>query len=283
MEWHAGERAVQERLGGTELADRLLGGIRAELPDAGVRFVRRQPWLLLAGHRPDGKLWTSVVSGLPGFLDADPPGVLTVAASPGPDDPLVAAIAEGAPVGTIALDPAHRRRLRVNGRLRAQAGGFAVEIHQALSNCPQHIRRRALDPAWQPRAAEAVSDSAALTAAQEAWLATADTAFIATAGADGSADLSHRGGDPGFLTVAGGRISWDELPGNNMYLTLGNLEQVGRAALLVIDFATGATLYLTGDCEVSYDTGNDPRITVIPRRVVERRHGAPAPWHDEAP
>jgi uncharacterized protein len=280
--WHAGERAVQERLGGTGLADRLLGGIRAELPGNGRRFLARQPWLLLAVRAADGTVWPTVVSGRPGFLATPAPDLVTVTASLVAGDPLAAAIEARAPVGTLAIEPGMRRRLRVNGRLRPGPGGFAIAIDQAVSNCPKYIHRRMLDPRWQPRPPEPVSVADALSAGQQAWIERADTAFVASAGADGSLDLSHRGGERGFLGVEDGRITWDELPGNNMYLTLGNLEQISGAGLLIAEPATGSTLHISGDGAVIYAAGASPRMVLTPRQVVERRHGAPAPWHDLA-
>jgi predicted pyridoxine 5'-phosphate oxidase superfamily flavin-nucleotide-binding protein len=278
--WHAGERAVQRRLGGIDLADRLLGGIRTEIPEAGRRMVTRQPWLLLATCLPDGDVWPAVVSGRPGFMAVPAPDRLTVAARPASGDPLGAAIAAGAAVGTLVLEPAARRRMRVNGRLQPDSGGFAIAVDQALSNCPKYIQRRDLDPAWRPRPPALVSESSSLSAAQQAWIERADTGFLATAGADGTADMSHRGGLPGFLAVDDGVIGFDELPGNSMYLTLGNLEQVGTAGLLVVDHATGSTLHVSGDCAVTYAEGAPPRVSLRPRRVIEQCDAAPAPWSE---
>jgi hypothetical protein len=264
-------------MGEADAADRLAHLLRTEVPDAGVAFLRRQPWLLLAAPLADGTVWPSLVSGRPGFLDAPAPGLVAAAATPPTADPLGAAVAAGGQVGALALEPATRRRMRLNGRFAPHEGRLAIRTDEVISNCPKYIQRRRLDPAWLPGTPAPTWSGTQLTGAQRRWIAQADTMFLATASADGRADMSHRGGRPGFVGVHDGRLAFDELPGNSLYMTLGNLEQTGAAGLLFVDFATGATLHVAGPATVGYGTGR-PRVTLTPARVLELAHAAPAPW-----
>jgi hypothetical protein len=95
-------------------------------------------------------------------------------------------------------------------------------------------------------------------------IAQADTFFIASssgvAGAEEAvqstawgADISHRGGDPGFLRRAGNVLAFDDFSGNNMFNTLGNLKQYPPCGLLILDFETGALLQLTGAAQLQHD------------------------------
>jgi predicted pyridoxine 5'-phosphate oxidase superfamily flavin-nucleotide-binding protein len=264
-------------MGEADAADRLGHLLRTEVPEAGVAFLRRQPWLLLAAPLGDGSVWPSLVSGRPGFLDAPAPGIVTAAATPPPADPLGAAVAAGGRVGALALEPASRRRLRLNGRFVPHEGGLAIRTDEVVSNCPKYIQRRRLDPAWLPGAPAPTAAGAELSDDERRWIAGADTLFLATAAADGTADMSHRGGRPGFVAVHDGGLSFDELPGNSLYMTLGNLEQTRAAGLLFVDFATGATLHVAGRATVDYGHVR-PRVTLSPVRVLELAHAAPAPW-----
>jgi len=86
----------------------------------------------------------------------------------------------------------------------------------------------------------------------------AETFFIATinphGGATGGADVSHRGGKPGFVRIdAGRRLSFPDFSGNGHFNTLGNLELDDRAGLLFADFQTGDVLQLSGRAEVIWD------------------------------
>jgi hypothetical protein len=92
-----------------------------------------------------------------------------------------------------------------------------------------------------------------------------------------AADLSHRGGRPGWIEVTDGLLAFDEQPGNSMYLTLGNLEHRRAAGMLFVDFDRGRTLHVAGACGVRYGSG-PPRVSLVPSRVVEIADAAPAPW-----
>lgn len=267
--WHAGERAVQNRVGETHLADRLGGGIGAEVPAVAVDFLADQPLLVVAAADPARRVWVSLLTGAPGFLTVPHPGALDVAATPRPGDPLRDVLGGPALVGTLAIEPATRRRMRLNGRSEPTATGLRVAVHQVFANCPKHIRPRAVGHLGG--AAGAVATSAALSDRQARRIVAADTFFMGTTDAEGNADASHRGGDPGFVEVAGpGRIRFPDYRGNSMYMTLGNLEQRPASGLLFVDWDGGATLQVTGRARVTYDLDDDTRAR-FPRaqRMVE--------------
>lgn len=81
-----------------------------------------------------------------------------------------------------------------------------------------------------------------------------DTAFISSYHASDAAtmshrvDISHRGGERGFIRVVDETtLAWPEYAGNNMYMTLGNLQATPYAGLLLFDFDDQRrTLQLTG-------------------------------------
>lgn len=96
--------------------------------------------------------------------------------------------------------------------------------------------------------------STALTPDLVAFLATVDTAYLATASADGQPYAQHRGGPPGFLRVVGpDRIGFADYAGNRQYVTLGNLSENDRAFLFLMDYAHGRRIKLWGRAEVSDD------------------------------
>jgi hypothetical protein len=58
-------------------------------------------------------------------------------------------------------------------------------------------------------------------------------------GAAFGADISHRGGLPGFVRVQGDELTIPDFRGNRYFNTLGNLIAEPRASLLFIDFEKG--------------------------------------------
>ncbi|MBK3590309.1 pyridoxamine 5'-phosphate oxidase family protein, partial [Streptomyces sp. MBT57] len=152
------------------------------------------------------------ITGEPGFLTVPRPQTLHIGALPPPEDPLAAVLAGAgagvgggggagsgprpARIGMIGIEPATRRRMRMNGRAVRDGHGLRVELDQVLSNCPKYIQKRDHHPVTDqdaPTSRTAV-DSTELSPAQQRTLRAADTFFIATTDDRGDADASHRGG-----------------------------------------------------------------------------------------
>jgi uncharacterized protein len=266
--YHAGQRAVQRRAGDTTIAERLEHGIRPALPDAAQEFLEGLPLLFVASADPVGRVWASVLSGPPGFVDTPDDRTLAVAAHPPAGSPLAQALAAGpAPVGLLGIEPETRRRMRVNGTGTLDADGVHVRTQQVYSNCPKYIQRRHVTAAAasRPRAVERER----MTRADRRFVAAADTFVIATAGPDGGADASHRGGSPGFVTVHDdAHLSFPDYAGNTMYMTLGNLEANPCAGLLFLDWDTGDALQLSGRAVIDW---SPERAAALPgaQRVVD--------------
>jgi predicted pyridoxine 5'-phosphate oxidase superfamily flavin-nucleotide-binding protein len=253
--YHAGERAVQARVGDTARAEHLGRSIRNTVPSVAASFLAERQLLVVGAADGVGRMWATVLTGEPGFVSVPDERTLAVAASPRPDDPLAGVLRGRAPasVGTIALEPATRRRMRVNGVAEGGPFGLALHTEQVFANCPKYIQKRRPvrhAPATEPGPARW---SAELSTAQQVFVATADTFFLATADAEGHVDASHRGGLPGFVEVLSeNRLRWREYAGNGAYMTLGNLELNPRAGLVLPDWDTGDTLLLTGEARTDW-------------------------------
>ncbi|WP_380277692.1 pyridoxamine 5'-phosphate oxidase family protein [Kitasatospora purpeofusca] len=285
--YHPGERAVQDRAGRTDRADHSGRAVGGTIPAVAARFLTERRVLVAGAADADGRLWATQLSGPAGFLRAADERTVAVAARPAEEDPLAAALAGPAEVGTIALDPAGRRRMRVNGRSVPDGrGGLVITADQVYANCPKYIHRR--HPADRPGAGgpRRVAAGSALSTAQQLLAATADTFFIATAGPDGRMDASHRGGHPGFLHVLGpDRLRWPDYPGNSMFMTLGNLELDPRAGLLVPDWETGGALLITGEARTDWTgpaaaelPGAERVVDLTVTGVVELADATPLTW-----
>jgi len=69
------------------------------------------------------------------------------------------------------------------------------------------------------------------------FLADIDTAFLATASADGQPYVQHRGGPRGFLRALDDTtIGFVDFTGNKQYVTTGNLRENDRVCLLLMDY-----------------------------------------------
>jgi predicted pyridoxine 5'-phosphate oxidase superfamily flavin-nucleotide-binding protein len=103
-------------------------------------------------------------------------------------------------------------------------------------------------------ASDHVDAGEALDASRLDFVARVDTAFVASRHAERGADVSHRGGRPGFLVPLDARtIRVPDYAGNGLYQTLGNLLVDPRAGLTLVDFPRRRVLSLTGTAQVRFD------------------------------
>ena len=261
--WHAGELAVQARVGESDVASRIARSIHTHLPPVAATFLGEQPMLVIGAADDTGALWTSLLVGSPGFIRPSSDTTVEVGAHPAPGDPLAAVLSDGPrPIGSIAIEPASRRRMRLNGRSQPIDQGLRITLEEVFANCPKYISARTvLGPTDGPTAQS--SRSTVLSDDDVALMRRADTFFISTGAPGGGVDTSHRGGRPGFVAIDGQMVTFGDYAGNSMYTTLGNLEVNPRAGLLFMDFATGDTLQITGAAAVDFDMA-DPVATGRP-------------------
>lgn len=249
---------MRERMTGDALR-----GIRDTMPEQHRRFFAEQPFMVLGGLDASGQPWASLRVGAPGFVSTPDERTVRIAGRAPAGDPLAAAWHVGALIGGLGIQPATRRRNRVNGVITAMdEGALTLSVSQSFGNCAKYIQSRAPDfVASIPDEARIAPDSSpALSPADRALLARADTFFIASANASESAglgrgaDVSHRGGKPGFIRVDDERtLTTPDFSGNQYFNTIGNLLQNPRAGLLVIDFESGDLLYLAVDAEIIWE------------------------------
>lgn len=253
--FHEGELATQRRAGVEAEAGRLENMLDSSgLSDGAARFLASQRFAALTGRDHNDVLWVSPLAAPQGFLRGRA-GVLHVSAAPRDGDPLHEMRA-GQQVGLIAIDFASRRRLRINGELvGADHAGLTIGIDQSYGNCPKYIHRRTIDVAGLATPSKRPRRATLLAPADQAMIAKSDTFFLGTTHPTRGNDASHRGGPPGFVRVdSPNRLWWPDFPGNNMFNSYGNLAVDDEAALLFLDFDTGATLHVSGTARVRWTT-----------------------------
>ena len=86
------------------------------------------------------------------------------------------------------------------------------------------------------------------------FIAEQDTAFLATATADGAPYVQHRGGPKGFIKVIDERtLGFADYRGNRQYITLANLSENDRAYLFLLDPARKQRIKFWGRARVIED------------------------------
>jgi uncharacterized protein len=94
------------------------------------------------------------------------------------------------------------------------------------------------------------------------WIETRDMFFLATVGADGQPTCSYKGGDPGFVRVVDAKtIAWPNYDGNGMYLSMGNIQDMGKVGILFIDFEHPNRVRVQGTATIHFQ---DPLMAEFP-------------------
>ncbi|MGD8326785.1 MAG: pyridoxamine 5'-phosphate oxidase family protein [Sphingomonadales bacterium] len=261
--FHPGEQHIQERLGIKEMLEPVAARfIRDHMPEEHRAFFALLPFLTIGGVDDEGHIWASILSGAPGFVNSPDAKTLDVNALPVEGDPLAPYLRPGADIGVLGLQLETRRRNRLSGTItETHDGGFRVKARQSFGNCPKYIQTREVFERQNSSAALASAPMASFDARAQAIIGEADTFFIASAyqpqGEDWSkgADVSHRGGKPGFVRLEDDRhFIFPDFTGNHFFNTLGNLILNPKAGFLFPDFKTGAVLTMTGEAKIIWDS-----------------------------
>lgn len=251
--FHLDERLAQRRAG----FDAVTGAIRPFMPEQHRDFFASLRYLFVATLDQGGWPIATVLSGVPGFVGSPDPVTLRIEATMASTDPAAAGLIAGQDIGVLGIDLATRRRNRANGTIsRVDAMGITVAVQQSFGNCAQYIQRRAVQSAPSSAQGE-VTPIVPLDAAARHLIEAADTCFVASRSgphisAAGGVDVSHRGGLPGFVHIAGDSLEIPDFRGNRFFNTFGNLLGDPRAALLFVDFTTGDLLQLQGVTEIDW-------------------------------
>ena len=280
--FHRGEREVQSRLGVREqIEDIGRRFIRDHLPDEHRAFYESLPYLLIGSVDGSGRPWASVLVGRVGFVSSPDARTLLIDARRIYGDPLGENVSEGSPVGVLGIEYAARRRNRLTGKIVALADDcLEIRVDQTFGNCPQYIQAREpdllpeIDAVGDPRPIHRMDR---LSARAREIISRADNFYIATHCSQDSkdsndlahgADVSHRGGKPGFVRIDDERVlTFPDFSGNYHFNTVGNIVVNPRAGLLFIDFGTGDLLYLTCGAEIIWDSEERRAFTGAERLV----------------
>lgn len=261
--FHEGELAIQEKLGVREQVHGYAPKfVRSYLPDQHRSLLETLPFVVLGSTDSENQPTASILFGFPGFINSPDKTTVNFNAIPTFGDPLQNNLRIGSPLGLLAIEFETRRRNRLSGKVTSTGNqGFAIKVDQSFGNCPQYIQSRTVsyeqyDPYDQPErnVTREVGD-----AALKKRLSQADTFFIAsshfkdTDDRKHGVDVSHRGGNPGFMKVKDGVLTFPDFSGNNHYNTFGNILMNPKVGIIVPDFKNGDLLYIHGEANVIWD------------------------------
>ncbi|GAB5454190.1 MAG: pyridoxamine 5'-phosphate oxidase family protein [Henriciella sp.] len=263
--FHRGELELQDRVGMREKIEVMSQHMMRDfMPDQHREFFESLEYAFIGSVDQSGRPHASILTGPVGFIRSPDAHTLVINTGVREDRTAFDALAIGNRVGFLGLELSNRRRNRMHGFISAMdATSITISVVQSYGNCPKYISLRDIVERDQPVSADTAVRQATLAPADIDLVKSADTFFISSYVRDQSgaayegADISHRGGAPGFVSVeAPNQITIPDYTGNNMFNTLGNLLINPKAGLLFLDFESGDQLHLHGHATI-IDDGND--------------------------
>jgi hypothetical protein len=251
--------------------------VRPAIPRQVFDWLTEQTLLAVATLDGAGHLWATVIPGKPGFLQAEANGTHLWVDRSMPQAVLANLKSDGR-IGLLAIDLTSRQRMRINGTATALPSGLHISVQEAFFNCPKYITRRSALPSTTHNET-AQREGIQLLAEHLQLLSETDLLFLATAHPERGLDVSHRGGDPGFVQLLpDGRIRIPDYPGNSLFNSLGNLLIDSRIALAIPNLHTGSILQITGTATIQWHDQDVDDSTGGTHRFVDIESIA---WHVE--
>lgn len=269
--FHRGEQLIQNRLGVRNKMEQFgQRVIRNYMPEQHKQFYQQLEYILVAHVDTNGKPWASILHGKTGFIETPDEHHIFIKSQAIKGDPLAAANEAGTKLALLGIELNNRRRNRLSGTLIEHSkAGILLKVEQTFGNCPQYIQQRQLKKTVSKnlQSVEKIQITTLNNAAIK-LIKHADTFFLASHNlqqqqiASHGADISHRGGLPGFVHIdSPTSLTIPDYKGNNHFNSLGNFIENKQAGLLFIDFKRGHLLSLTGSVEIHWQ---HPDINLFP-------------------
>jgi len=287
--YHSGELYLQKQSGVEAKADKLAKMMVVDfLSEQQQQFYPLLNTIFVASVDTQDKPWASIIMGAPGFLTVPDHKHLKINAQPLAGDCLIDNIKHNQYLGFLGLEYHSRRRNRIAGELiEHNDQGLLIKVQQAFGNCPKYIqaRKAIVSNNSNHHPDNDVEEFSQMNDACKELIEQADTFFIASYHPDAEqkgADISHRGGKPGFVSIENNdTLAFDDYRGNNMYMTLGNLYTHPHAGLLFINYETGDLWQLQADAEIieTFNETNTRKIQLTIKQVRKLSSALSIEWN----
>ncbi len=263
--WHQGELAVQQKAG-TDKRMAEIGGkfIREFMPQQHRDFFQSLSMIFIGYSDYYSGINAGIFFGALNFIQSPSASELVINTQYSLGNMSKEDLNVGDRVGLLGIEFNTKRRNRINGIITdISQKSIRIKVLQSYGNCPKYIQTKTF--IGNVDYGEFTSTIATqLNDTHRAIISNADTFFIASSFNDGQnlnnrgADISHRGGDSGFVTInAQGQLLVDDYRGNGFFNTLGNLFNNPSACLLFCDWHRGHAIQINVTSETIWNADNE--------------------------
>lgn len=252
--YHDGEKYIQEQMGVTAKANSLSSMIHNDIPIAAAQFLATLDFCVITFSINNKELHNSIVFGFESFIKILNTKEMLIDLENKSFIPKDIYENEKISIGFIGLDFENRMRIRINGTGKIEDNKLHLYINEVYSNCPKYINDRETIGKLDFLNDSNLTKYTTLENDCKKILSHADTFFLSSIHENNGADISHKGGEKGFLRVISPKIlEFEDFQGNNMYNTLGNIHINPNVSIILIDFTSNDILHITGIATIKQD------------------------------
>jgi predicted pyridoxine 5'-phosphate oxidase superfamily flavin-nucleotide-binding protein len=263
--FHEGEYHIQEMMGIRKFPDTLSSMIKDTIPKIASDFLEKLSFCVLTLSTQKDDLFTSTVYDNKSFIKIINHNSFSINLKNKSYIPEFFFKEEVLNIGIIGLDFLNAKRIRINGKSKIINNELIVIINEIYSNCPKYIKKRFLQKNLKTLDKTSIDNELELNQDLINIILNSDTFFLASSHKEKGLDVSYKGGEKGFVKIISSKqLYFDDMPGNNLYNTLGNIYTNPCVNMFFIDFDKSNTYNILAKAHIKeIFIGNKKRLRVI--------------------
>jgi len=275
--FHEGEYHIQETMGVRKDSDALSSMIQNKLPFIAKGFLRELKFCVLTLSIKEDDIYSATVYNDSGFIDILDDSTILINLNKKSYIPPSYLKNNDLTIGFLGIDFEQAMRIRVNGKAKILNNKILLSINEAYANCPKYIKKRIHVESKNKPLFQHIIKNNTITKEFKDVLSNTDTFFLASLHKKKGADISHKGGKEGFVKVISStKLQFTDMPGNNLFNSLGNIHINSSVNLLFIDFINNDTYLFIGNAsiiEVSKKNRKTFEVTIECKNIVKNTNG----------
>ena len=249
--YHEGEKYIQSLMDVGDKAESLSAMIQNEIPSDASDFLKSLRFGVIALSIDNQEVYTTLVYSDSCFITEERKDKIRISLKYHDYIPEEFFEVEDVNIGFIGLDFEKAMRVRINGFAKVERKNISLRVQEIYANCPRYIHKRVLQPKLKDLGESSIVRDTKMSAECMEVIKKADTFFLASSHTVKGVDVSHKGGKAGFVTpLSSSRLIFEDVPGNNMFNSLGNIHTNPFVSLLFTDFEKGDSYHLQGKAEI---------------------------------
>jgi hypothetical protein len=262
--FHEGEHHIQEIMGVRENSDALSSMIRNTIPRVASDFLEKLNFSAIVISTSKDDLFSTTVYNTKQFITIININTICINLEKHSFMPDYFFEKKELNIGMIGLDFNQTMRIRINGKGIIKDNELYININEIYSNCPKYIKKRVLNKELKTVKKQTFIETNELNNDITKVINNIDTFFLSSSNNEKGLDISHKGGEKGFLKILSNtQLEFLDMPGNNLYNSLGNIYTNPYINIFFIDFENNNTYNIVAKAKINEEIKENKKYLKI--------------------